>query len=175
MSSTIAKRYAAALYEVVANPKAAKALRGELQQMAEALEVSELRSLLDNPRVTDDQKLSVLYAVADRAGLAEAGRNLLKVLVANGRATLLGRVATAFGEMVDASEGRLSVTVTAAIELPKAAATKVDTRIKEILGADADIEHRVDASVLGGLVVQVGSRLFDHSIRHQLAQLRQAL
>lgn len=175
MSSTIAKRYAAALYEVVDNPKAAKSLRGELQQMAEAVELPELRSLLDNPRVTDEQKLGVLDAVAARVSLSDPGRNLLKVLVANGRALLLGRVSRAFGEMVDEAEGRLSVTVTSAIALPKTAATKVDKRIKEILGADADIEHRVDETILGGLVVQVGSRLFDHSIRHQLAQLRQAL
>ncbi|MDH4229074.1 MAG: ATP synthase F1 subunit delta [Nitrospirota bacterium] len=175
--TTVTKRYATALHESVAGSgaEAVRGLKEQLRQMAAALEVPDLRRLADNPRLTPEQKLGVLLAVGEKVGLSGPGQNLLKVLVHNGRGLLLGHVAEAFAELVDAAEGRLPVTVTSAVTLPGEAAASVDSRLREILGAEADIAHRVDAGIIGGLVVRIGSQVFDHSVRYQLARLRQTL
>lgn len=173
--ASIAKRYATALFEVVGDVSAAGGVRGELNDLAEILEQPGLRTLLENPRVTPEEKLGVLDAVASRAGASAFVANLLRVLVQNGRGGLLRQVAQEFGRLVDQAEGRVTVTITSAVPLSKNAEKTLSARIASLIGAKADIRHQVDADILGGLVVQIGSKIFDHSIRHQLAQLRHAL
>ncbi|MBI5137769.1 MAG: ATP synthase F1 subunit delta [Nitrospirae bacterium] len=176
MSDTIiANRYAAALFEAVGGADAADRVRAELSSLAGAVADDSLSRLVANPRVPAADKAQVLTAVGERLGASVKVMNLLRLLLANGRVALLGRVAIAFARLADEAQGRVAVTVTSATPLEGAAKTRVDARVTAILGGKADIRHRVDPAILGGLVVQIGSKVFDNSIRHHLAQLRQAL
>lgn len=177
MSDTaIAKRYASALFEVVQGDEAAETrVRGEVSALAEVLAQPELARLVDNPRVSGADKAAILAEVARRTGAGEEASRLLKVLVANGRAGALGEIAGAYGRLVDAARGRQTVTVTASHPLPDAARDRVEQRLRALLGGATEIRHRVDPEALGGLVVQVGGKVFDYSVRNHLMQLRQAI
>jgi len=150
-------------------------VRGELDRMAATLATSALRDLVVNPRVSAADKAAVLSAVGERLETSERTMNLVHLLVANRRTGLIQAVARAFADLADRARGRVSVTVTAAIKLPAKSRQQVEARILETLHTEAEVTHRVDPEILGGLVIQVGSRVFDNSIRHHLARLRRAL
>jgi F-type H+-transporting ATPase subunit delta len=174
--TAIAMRYASALFDVVRGDAAARTrARAGLAALAGAVRDPALAALVDNPRVSEPDKAAVLDRLAERAGAGDPVRRLAGVLAGHGRAALLGEVEAAFGRLADADEGRHHVTVTTAFPLPETLKTTVEGRLKALVGARAEIRHRVDPEALGGLVVQIGSKVFDHSIRHHLAQMRQAI
>ncbi|MFQ5508080.1 MAG: ATP synthase F1 subunit delta [Leptospirillia bacterium] len=173
--AVIAKRYAAALFELVTDAAERDRVRGELGTLGEVMGHEALKSALGNPRIHVAEKQAVVASVAEKVGASERPANLARLLVLNDRMDLFGEVADAFSHMVDEAEGRLVVTVTSAFSLPKDLKSRVDARLTEILGGKAEIRHAEDADILGGLVIRIGSRVFDHSVRYQLARLRQAL
>ncbi len=171
----IANRYAAALFETVGDGQDADRIRTELNAFSEALTNEELSRLVANPRVSDADKGAVLAGVGELLSASDKTMNLVRLLVSNGRVGMMEEIGKAFGRLVDRANGRLSVTVTSAVSLSDETRSQVDARLTETLGGKADIQHQVNADLLGGLVIQVGSKVFDNSIRHHLAQLRQAL
>lgn len=177
MSDTaIAMRYASALFDVVRDDAEARGrARADLAALAAALAEPALAALVENPRISPADQAAVLDRLAERAGAGDAARRLLGVLAAHGRAGLLAEVGAAYGRLADAAEGRARVTVTAAFALPDDLRAAVEARLKAVVGTGAEISHRVDAQALGGLVVQIGSKVFDYSIRNHLAQMRQAI
>lgn len=177
MSDTaIAKRYASALFDALGGDEAAETrVRGEVAALAEVLAQPELARLVENPRVADADKSAVLAKLAERTGAGGEASRLLTVLVNNGRAALMPEIAEAYGRLVDASRGRQTVTVTAPFPLPDEARSRVDERLRALLGGGTEIRHLVDPGALGGLVVRVGSKVFDYSVRNHLVQMRQAI
>ncbi len=173
--TTIARRYASALFESIGDATASEQVRGQLSTLADATGQAEFRRFVDNPRVPLEKKQAVLTALAAKAGATDKTANLLALLAQNDRIGHLDAVAEAFGDLVDQAVGRVTVTVTAAISLPGKVMQQVDGKLSEILGGDADICHKVDEAIIGGLVIQIGSKVFDYSIRYQLAKLRQTL
>lgn len=173
--TTIARRYASALFESIGDVASSEQVRGQLSTLAAATGQAEFRQFVENPRVPLEKKQAVLAALATKAGAEQKAANLIALLAENDRIGDLDAVAEAFGDLVDQAAGRVAVTVTAAITLPGEVMQKVDSKLTGILGGDADIRHTVDERIIGGLVIQIGSRIFDYSIRHQLARLRQTL
>jgi len=174
--SDIATRYAAALFEAVPGDEALQdRVRADLAALALVAREEAFRRFVENPRIAPPDKARVLEGLAARQGAADPTRRLLAVLAENERGGLLAPIAKAYGRLVDAARGREAVTVTAAFELPGDLKTEVDRRLRALLGARTEIRHRADPATLGGLVVQIGSKVFDHSIKSHLAQLRQAI
>ncbi len=171
----IANRYAAALFETVGGGQDADRVRTELTAFSEALANEDLGHLVANPRVSDADKVAVLTGVGELLSASDHTMNLVRLLVSNGRMGMVAGIGKAFGQLVDRANGRLNVTVTSAVALSDDTRSQVDTRLTDALGGKADIQHQVNTDLLGGLVIQVGSKVFDNSIRHHLAQLRQAL
>jgi len=174
--SDIATRYAAALFETVPGDEALQdRLRDDLAALAAVSREASFRSFVANPRVAPEDKAKVLDRLAERQGAAEPTRRLMAVLAENERAQLLVPIAEAFGRLVDAARGREAVTVTAAFDLSGDLKSRVESRLRGLLGTGTEIRHRADPAALGGLIVQIGSKVFDHSIRSRLAGLRQAI
>jgi F-type H+-transporting ATPase subunit delta len=174
--SDIATRYATALFDAVSGAEAVEdRVRADLAALSAVAREEAFRRFVDNPRIVPADKAGVLDTLAARQGAAEPTRRLLAVLAENERAGLLPGIAQAYGRLVDAARGREAVTVTAAFELPADLKADVERRLRALLGARTEIRHRTDAGALGGLVVRIGSKVFDHSIRNRLAQLRQAI
>ena len=175
-STDVGARYAQALFDlardhgrlavVEADLKAFKAMR------AESLD---LRRLLSSPAFSADDKGRALAALAQKAGFDGLTRKFFGLLAANRRAAALPSAITAFEALSAAERGVVAAEVTTAIKLTPAQATGLKAALRHALGKDPEIETRVDPSILGGVKVRVGSRLYDASLRSKLDSLRFAL
>ena len=117
-----------------------------------------------------------LLAVLDAAGIAGLTRNFIGTVAHNGRARDLPAMATAFLAELARRRGETTAMVTSAVALSPAQTQQLGDVLRSVLGgAKVSIDARVDPDILGGLVVKVGSRLFDSSIRSKLARLQLAM
>jgi F-type H+-transporting ATPase subunit delta len=164
----VGARYAQALFDLALETKALDAVEADLKSLKAAREESaDLRRVLDSPAYTAEDKGKVLTALGAEAKFDKATRNFLGVLAANRRASALPAVIAAFARLSAAHRGVVAAEVTTAVKLTAAQA--------KALGQEPEITTRVDPTILGGLKVKVGSRLFDASLRSKLDSLKFAL
>ncbi len=156
---------------------------GVYDRLAEALaaletlygESAEFRALVDDPRIGRDAQMKGVMAVAESAGLDGTVRNFLGVIVTNRRLSLLPRILAAFRAQLAARRGEETAEVVSAVPLSEAQARAVEASLIRAGHARVRIASRVDPAILGGLVVKIGSRLYDSSIRSRLQRLSQAM
>ena len=175
-STDVGARYAQALFDlakgqgrlapVEANLKALKAMRAES---------ADLRRLLGSPAFSADDKTRAMTALAEAAGFEATTRKFLGLMAKNGRASAIASAVTAFEALAAAERGAVSAEVTTAVKLTPDQEKGLKAALRLALGKDPEIETRVDPSILGGLKVRVGSRLYDASLRSRLDSLRFAL
>jgi F-type H+-transporting ATPase subunit delta len=172
--SVVDRVYAQALYDAAREAGRLKQVRDGLAQLAEAAaEVPELRALLRNPQLDPRAKAAALEDLL--AGGEKLVRNFVLVLADKGRAGLLEEIAREFERLVAEDEGILHVELTTAVELSDAEARKLLKRIEEASSRKVEATRRVDESLIGGLVIQIGSYRLDASVRGRLERLRREL
>jgi F-type H+-transporting ATPase subunit delta len=135
--------------------------------------VPELHELLRNPQLDVRAKIAAVDAVAGDAD--PLVRNLLRLLVEKGRGAEVAEVAAEFERLADAAEGRLSVELTTAFELDDAEARSIVDQIQSASGRTVEATRSVDPSLIGGIVIQAGSKRVDASIRGRLERLSREL
>lgn len=172
----VGARYAQALFDLALETKALDAVEADLKALKAAREDSaDLRRLLESPGFTAEDKGKALTAIGEAAQFSATTRNFLGVLAANRRASALPAVIAAFERLSAAYRGVVAAEVTTAVKLTAAQAKGVKAALAQALGKEPEITTRVDPSILGGLKVKVGSRLFDASLRSKLDSLKFAL
>jgi F-type H+-transporting ATPase subunit delta len=172
--SVVHRTYARALYDAAKEEARLPKVREDLADFVEATrQVSELDELLRNPQLDRRAKSAAVEAVAQ--GSDPLVVNFLRLLVEKGRAGDVAEFAGEFERMAAADEGELSVELTTAYELSDEEARAIVARIEERSGRRVDATRKVDASLIGGMVLQVGTRMVDASIRGRLAQLGREL
>ena len=175
-ASNVAERYALALFDLASEQSAVAAVEADLKSLKAALADSrDLRVLIASPRFTAETKGAALAAIAAKAKLNATTQKFLGLLAANGRAAELPGTITAFQALAAKARGAVSAQVTTALPLTAAQAKGVAAALRQALGKDPEIETRVDPAILGGIKVQVGSRLFDASLKSKLDSLKFAL
>jgi F-type H+-transporting ATPase subunit delta len=166
--------YARALFDAAKEKGRLREVHEELGDFAQAArDVPELSALLENPEIDHRAKQAALGELL--AGGDELVRNFLLVLVDKGRAGELEQIRREFDALVAAEERRLEVELTTAYELSDDEANEILGQIEKQAGRKVDAERRVDPSLIGGFVLQVGSHLVDASVRGRLEQLRQEI
>lgn len=174
--SNVGERYAQALFDLANEDGSVAAVEADLKSLKAALaESRELRTLVASPAFSAEDKAKGLSAIAARAGFHATTRKFLGLLAANGRASALAGAITAYERLAAAARGVVAAKVTTATALTPAQSKGVAAALRQALGKDPEIETRVDPSILGGIKVQVGSRLFDASLRSKLDSLKFAL
>lgn len=174
--SNVGERYALALFDLASDDKTTAAVEADLKSLKAALaESRDLRILLASPAFAAEAKGAGLAAIAAQAKFHPTTVKFLGLLAANGRASALGEVIKGFEALSAAARGVVSAQVTTAVPLSAAQSKGVAQALRQALGKDPEIETRVDPSILGGIKVQVGSRLFDASLRSKLDSLKFAL
>ena len=156
---------------------------GVYDRLAEALaaierlyaESAEFRAVVDDPRIGRDRQMQAVMLIADSAGLDPIVRNFLGVIVANRRLAILPRILAAFRAQLAARRGEETAEVISAVPLTEAQARAVEAALIRSGHARVRVVARVDPAILGGLVVRIGSRLYDSSIRSRLQRLSQAM
>lgn len=170
------QRYAQALFDLAKDQNAIAAVEADLKGLKAAWhESADLKRLLASPAFSAEDKAKGLYAIADRAKSNPTTRKFLGLLAANRRASHLPAVITSFEKLSADYRGVVSAEVVTATPLSSAQAKGVQAALRTALGKDPEISTRVDPSILGGIKVRVGSRLFDASLKSRLDSLKFAL
>ena len=167
----IASVYARSLFEVAKEHDKLDKVRDELGEFADALNESrELQVFLFSPYFSTSEKSDGL----DKAisGADETTVNFLRLLIEKHRMPVLFRVRAELDQLWEEENRLLPVTVTSAIELPKATVKQIGDRIADQTDRKVDLSSKVDPDILGGIVVQVGNSVLDASIRNRLENLR---
>jgi F-type H+-transporting ATPase subunit delta len=174
---SIARRYARALLDVAAEAQRTDAVADQLASFVKAIEQSsELSDVLLNPAYSRSQRTLVVEALMKMMGIAEpALANTLRLLVDRNRLIYLPDIARAFRDMADAQAGRVRGVVTSATVLPQDALEQLRKNLQQLTQRDVILESRQDPALLGGVSAQVGSVLYDGSVRTQLEQMRREL
>ena len=173
--SVAASRYAKALLDVL-YPAKAEVGREQLSRFASVLSKEpDTRLLLENPTVPADRRKDLVSKIADSFTLDSHIRNFLALLVDRNRLDLIDEIVTTYGSLLDDKLGVVRARVTTALELDSKQRDEVVARLQEVTGKKVRMEVFVDPSLIGGLVAQVGSTIYDGSIRHQLQSFRNNL
>lgn len=170
------QRYAKALFDLAKDQNAITAVEADLKALKAAWhESADLRRLLQSPAFGAEDKAKGLNAIADKAKFNVTTKKFLGLLAANRRASHLLPVITSFEKLSASHRGVVSAEVVSATPLSSAQARDVAAALRTALGKDPEISTRVDPSILGGIKVRVGSRLFDASLKTKLDSLKFAL
>lgn len=169
----VADRYAMALYELAAADGRLDVIATDLRQVRQLIAGSEdLRRLLRSPVVGREGQGKAIAALAGRAGLDDLTRRFLGVLARNRRLAAVPAVIDTFLSQLAAARGETAAEVVSARELTETQADGLRAALKKAVGGDIVLSQRVEPALLGGLVVKVGSRMVDSSLRTKLQQLR---
>jgi len=175
-TTEVGERYAQALFDLADETGALDAVRADLKSLRGAWRDSaDLRRLATSPLVAADDQRKGLAAIADAAKFHGTTRNFLGLLGQNGRARDLPAVIAAFEALYAKKTGLVAAEVVSALPLGAAQLKSVQAALRAALGKDPELTTRVDPSILGGLKVKVGSKLFDASLKTKLDQMKFAL
>jgi len=175
-TTEVGERYAKALFDLADEKGALDAVRADLKSLRAAwIESADLRRLAASPVMTSEDQTRGLVAIADKARFNGVTRNFLGLLAQNGRARDLTATVAAFEALYARKTGLVAAEVVSAQALTAAQLKSIQASLRASLGKDPELTTRVDPSILGGLKVKVGSKLFDASLKTKLDQMKFAL
>ncbi len=175
--ASVASTYARAFADVVLREKLdAQRATGELRGIAALLaESSDLRRVWDNPAIPAEQKRGLLDAIAERDGTEKIVRNLVAVLIDHRRVKYLDAVIQQLEKELDARLGFAEAQITSVRELGDPEKRGLESQIGKLTGKKVRAKFGQDASLLGGVVVRIGSTIYDGSVKGQLEKIREAI
>ncbi|MGN6374927.1 MAG: F0F1 ATP synthase subunit delta [Sphingomonas sp.] len=176
IQASLAGRYATALFELARDGRAIATVEASVAKLRAALDESaELRRLTSSPLVSRADATAAIEAVARTLELDDMTAKFVGVLAENRRLSQLAPAIRAFRQLAAAHRGETSAQVTSAFPLSDDQVDALKQQLRQRLGRDVAIDLSVDPSLLGGLVVRVGSQMIDSSIRTRLNSLAHAM
>jgi F-type H+-transporting ATPase subunit delta len=174
--SGVAGRYATALFELGLEEKALEQIETDLGRFGEALDASDdLQRLVKSPMFSTEEQGRALGAILDELKIEGLTKNFLLLVSKNRRLFATPDMIRAYRAMLAEHRGEMSATVTAASKLTNTQVTALKQALKAGLGKDVMLDQLVDPSLIGGLMIKVGSRMIDTSIRTKLNSLKHAM
>lgn len=175
--SGVAGRYALALYDLANQQWALDSVAGDLAQLRAMIEESaELKRLLDSRVLKRETKAAAIAALVERANLSALVKNFLGVLTRNGRLPVLPQVIAAYTKVLAEKRGEITATVTAAQALSDQQIAGLKDNLKRATGMNnVALDIWIDPAIIGGLVVKIGSRRIDGSLRTKLQKMQLAM
>ena len=173
----LAGRYAGALYALAVDSKKVDLIHDELANLADLLRAShDLKKLVLSPILSRSQQQTAITAIAEKSGADTLTINFLGTLAANGRLSALSSVIDAFQQQHARRRGQITAEVISAVALDDSRKALVEKTVARLAGSDKlSLSMRVDSSLIGGLVVRIGSRMIDTSIKTKLSRLESAM
>jgi F-type H+-transporting ATPase subunit delta len=174
--SGVAGRYATALFELARDEKSIDVVKADLDRFDAMLaDSADLARLVRSPVFSADMQSKALTAVLEQAEIGGIGANFLKVLTANRRLFVVSDVIRAFRALVAKFKGEATADVTVAEKLSKKNLDALKAALKSVTGKDVALNVKIDPSIIGGLVVKLGSRMVDSSLRTKLNSIKHAM
>ena len=173
MMASMAGRYAVALFELARDRRQLDQVERDLATLARMLEESaDLRRLVLSPVITADDQAKGLGALLAKAGIAGLAGNFVNLIVRNRHLFALADMIKAFRALLARERGEVNADVTSAHPLTPAQMQALSDTLRTTIGKNVRINTRVDPNLLGGLIVKVGSRMIDSSLRTKLNNLK---
>jgi F-type H+-transporting ATPase subunit delta len=163
MASSIGRRYAQAYFD----------LARESKKVAERRRDLEVADALSNPRLTLVERTRLAQDLLD--GIDDSARNLVRLLIERNRTGVLSELLEAYDAMADRDSGVVRAEVVTAVAVDGALEKRISGELGKKLGAAVQTEVRQDPDIIGGLVIRIGDRVIDNSVRTRLEQLRSTL
>lgn len=174
--SQLAERYAGALYDLANERRELDQVADDLRSVRTMLsESSDFQRVVRSPLVGRDEQAKAVMAVLERAGASPLTRNFVGLITRNRRLFALDGMASAFLRILAERRGEVTAEVSAAQPLSDEQTRALQDSLRQVVGGRVSVNLTVDPSLLGGLIVKIGSRLFDSSIRTKLQRLQIAL
>jgi F-type H+-transporting ATPase subunit delta len=170
---TAARRYAEAAFELGREGDTLDAWERDLERLRAALDDEELRSLVEHPAVAFAEKERVVRRIV--GDVAPEALSLVLLMVRRGRARSIDRMVEHFGELLRRHRGISLAEIRTALPLDDEQRAAVRERLHELTGTKIEIDEVVDESLIGGIAVRIGDRLYDASVRSRLERLRARL
>jgi F-type H+-transporting ATPase subunit delta len=174
--SGAALRYAEALFDLAMDEKAADRVEGDLKALGAAISASpEFRSFLSSPVYDSDDKARAISAIASKAGVSPLTSNFLGVVAKNGRLAVLEGILAAFARRLAEHRGELSAEATSAAALSDEQTKRLRGEIERVVGKKVNLSVKIDKDLLGGMIVKVGSKMIDSSLKSKLNRLKSVM
>jgi F-type H+-transporting ATPase subunit delta len=174
--SGVPGRYASALFSLASDENAADKVGEQLAAFAAAIEESgDLKRLVRSPVFKSDDQIAAIDALAARLGIAGHALNFIRLVARNRRLPALTGMIQAYATLSASAKGEIAGEVVSAEKLSVQQLKDLKAALKSSLGRDVVLTTRVDASILGGLIVKVGSRMMDNSLKTKLSNLKIAM
>jgi F-type H+-transporting ATPase subunit delta len=174
--SGLADRYAAALFELADDRRALDAVAGDLRALRAMLNDSaDLTRLVRSPVLSRADQGKAIAALSERAELSQLTRDFLAVTARNRRLFAVPAMIDAFLAMLAERRGEITAEVTAAQPLTEAQNAALADQLRRAVGRRVTVDLKIDPALIGGMIVKVGSRMVDGSLRSKLQRLRLAL
>ncbi|MFG5384740.1 MULTISPECIES: F0F1 ATP synthase subunit delta [unclassified Yoonia] len=176
ISTGIANRYATAVFDLAKEGKAIKALESDVAALEAAMnESADLRTLLTSPLYSREEQSAAVAAIAKKMELSDTTGNVLGLLAAKRRLFILPHLVRVLQDRLAEERGEVTAEVTTAKALTKAQSDKLAKTLKAQVGKSVTIKETVDESIIGGLIVKVGSKMIDTSIASKLNALQNTM
>jgi F-type H+-transporting ATPase subunit delta len=174
--SGLAERYAAALFDLADERRVLDEVATNLRELRAMLHASgDFLRLIRSPILSRDQQAKAIGMVAERAGLAPLVRDFLAVVARNRRLFAVPAMIEAFLAKLAARRGEVTAEVFAAQPLSETQLAALNEQLRRSIGSRVSVDVRVDPGLIGGLVVKLGSRMVDGSIKSKLQRLQLAM
>ena len=176
ISTGIAERYATAVFDLAQDGKDVKALETDVAALETAMNDSaDLRNLLSSPLYSREEQGAAITAIAKKMELSQITANVLALLASKRRLFVLPQLVRVLQDKLAEARGEVTAEVTSAKSLTKAQTEKLAKTLKAQLGKSVTIKETVDESIIGGLIVKVGSKMIDTSIASKLNALQNTM
>ena len=174
--SGLAGRYATALFDLADQEKVLDQVAGDLRTIGGMIDESaDLKRLIRSPVLSRDAQGAAMKALLERADLSVITRNFVGLVARNRRLFALPGMISGYLQLLADRRGEIRAVVTAAQEMSPAQVTAINDQLKRAVGSKVAVDIRVDPAIIGGLVVKVGSRMVDGSLRSKLHRLQLAM
>lgn len=173
MASALARRYAAAAFEVARGQDAVDAVGADLERAVELLADPRVETAMTNPRVSTPERAELASRLLE--SLSAPARNLVRLLVVRGRIQLLGEVVSEYRALAEAASGVRRAVVASAVPLDQATQRRIQAALARRFERGVRIETVHDPDLIGGLVIRMGDLVIDDSVRTHLQQLQAAM
>jgi F-type H+-transporting ATPase subunit delta len=175
--SGMAGRYATALFELALEDKVLDSVKADLDRFDALVQESpDLTRLLRSPVFSSEEQLGAITAILDRAGIGGLAGNFVKLAAQNRRLFAVRDMIKAFRSLLARHRGEVSATVTVAETLSEGHLATIKEALKSVTGGKAvDLTMNIDPAIIGGLIVKLGSRMVDTSLRTKLNAMKHAM
>ena len=174
--SGMAGRYATALFELAVEANAIDAVKRDLDALDGLIaDNPDLDRLVKSPVFGADEQARAIGAVLEKAGIGGTAANFVKVVASNRRLFALREMISGFRAMVAKHKGEITAQVTVAENLNDQHLASIKDALKSVTGKDVQVDVTVDPTIIGGLVVKLGSRMIDASLRTKLNSIKHAM